>query len=158
MRANLMPSFTYVVGNNLDRYFIPPHDLDSGATLDVHGNQVGLLNASKCYRLSDMDCSSCHNVHVKETRKMEVFSARCMTCHKEGTDAFCKQVPVAGLVLTKNCIDCHMPSLPSGKVFLQSSASVKPTPFLVRTHLIDTYPEQIEQFLEKLKDPNSSNK
>lgn len=155
MRTNLMPSFSYTVGNDLDRFFVPMHSTDSGATIDVHGNQVGLLKASKCYKLSEMDCSSCHNVHVKETKKVALFSARCMNCHKEGSNDFCKQPQVAGLVLSENCIDCHMPSLPSRKVFLQSGASSGPTPFFVRTHLISTYKKQVELFLEMLGKKNS---
>ena len=155
IRTNLMPSFSYTVGNDLDRFFVPMNSADSGAAVEVHGNQVGLLKASKCYKLSEMDCSSCHDIHVKETKKVGLFSARCMNCHKEGSDSFCKQPEVAGLVLSENCIDCHMPSLPSRKVFLQSAASSGPTPFFVRTHLISTYKKQVELFLEMLSKKNS---
>lgn len=155
MRANLMPSFSYTVGSDLDRFFAPMQPIDSGSGAEVHGNQVGLLKASKCFKLSDMDCSSCHDVHVKETKKLSVFSSRCMNCHKEGSENFCKQQPIAGLVLSDNCIDCHMPSLPSRKVFLQSAASINSTPFLVRTHLIRTYKDQVELFLKEVEKKNS---
>lgn len=150
IRTNLMPSFSYVAGNDLDKYFVPAFDADSGSTLDVHGNQVGLLTASKCYTMSELDCSSCHNVHAKETKNLELFSARCMNCHQAGGNNFCKQPPVSGLVLSKNCIDCHMPSLPSRKVFLQSAGTTKPTPFFVRTHLIGNYKKQVEMFLGRI--------
>ena len=103
--------------------------------------------------MSTMDCSSCHNVHVKETKKVEVFSARCMNCHKEGSDNFCKQPAVPGLVLSKNCIDCHMPALPSRQVFLRSSHN-KSTPFFIRTHLVGNYEKQIKLFLEKIDKEN----
>ena len=156
MRTNLMPSFSYTVGNDLDRFFVPMASADSGATVDVHGNQVGLLKSSKCYKLSDMDCSSCHDVHKKETKNLSLFSARCMNCHKEGSGNFCKQAPVAGLSLSENCIDCHMPSLPSRKVFLQSAANADPTPFFVRTHLISTYKKQVELFIERNGKRNST--
>jgi hypothetical protein len=154
IRNNIMPSFTYLVGDNLDDFSFPSNSADSAATLDVHGNQYGLLTSSKCFKMSEMDCSSCHDVHVKETNKLEVFSARCMNCHKEGSDAFCKQPAIFGLVLSKNCIDCHMPALPSRQVFLQSSGSVKSTPFFVRTHLVGIYKKQIESFLEKIDKEN----
>jgi hypothetical protein len=156
IRTNLMPSFTYVAGNDLDRFFIPMPPSDSG---DVHGNQVGLLTSSKCFKMSDMTCSSCHNVHVKETRKLGLFSQRCMSCHEERSDKFCKQQPTPNLILKDNCIDCHMPSLPSSKVFLQSSASSRPTPFFVRTHYISTYANQVKIFLEKIeRDSAAKNK
>ena len=148
MRTNLMPSFSYTVGNDLDRFFVPMQSVDSGASVDVHGNQVGLLRASKCFKLSEMDCSTCHEVHAKETKKLSVFSARCMNCHKEGGDKFCKQQPIAGIVLRENCVDCHMPSLPSKKVFLQSASRLDPTPFFVRTHLISTYKKQVDAFIK----------
>lgn len=149
-----MPSFSYSVGDDLDEYFFPPRPTDSGATLDVHGNQYGLLTSSKCFQLSEMDCSSCHNVHVKESKKPELFSARCMSCHKKGSDNFCKQPEVNGLVLGKNCIDCHMPALPSKQVFLRESGNVKSTPFFVRTHLVGKYEKEVKLFLDKIEKEN----
>ena len=150
IRDNIMPSFSYLVGESLDDYSFPATAADSAATLDVHGNQYGLLTSSKCFRLSEMDCSSCHNVHVQETNQAAVFSARCMNCHQRGTDRFCKQPELPGLVLSNNCIDCHMPELPSRQVFVQASENVKPTPFFVRTHLVGVYEKQIRSFLEKV--------
>ncbi|MEX2233964.1 MAG: multiheme c-type cytochrome [Cyclobacteriaceae bacterium] len=155
IRDNIMPSFSYIVGDNLDDFSFPGYTVDSAATLDVHGNQYGLLTASKCFRMSAMDCSSCHNVHAKETNKLEIFSSRCMSCHAKGSDNFCKQREVHGLVLSKNCIDCHMPALPSRQVFLQASDSSRSTPFFVRTHLVGTYEARIKSFLEKIESENS---
>jgi hypothetical protein len=154
IRNNFMPSFSYQVGDNLDDYFFPSHAADSATTLDVHGNQYGLLAASKCFRMSTMDCSSCHNVHAKETNKVDVFSSRCMNCHQKGSDNFCTQPEVPGLVLSENCIDCHMPALPSRQVFLRASNN-KSTPFFVRTHLVGNYEKQIKLFLEKIEQENS---
>ncbi|MEX1241266.1 MAG: multiheme c-type cytochrome [Cyclobacteriaceae bacterium] len=78
IRDNLLPSFSYVVGENLNDYFFPDRDADNAsggpthqqAGLDVHGNQYGLLRASKCFRMSSMDCSSCHNEHAMETNAL----------------------------------------------------------------------------------------
>ena len=156
IRNNFMPSFTYMVGDNLDDFSYSTYAADSAATLDVHGNQYGLLTSSKCFRMSAMDCSSCHNVHVKETNKLDVFSARCMNCHKKGSDQFCTQPEVPGLVLSRNCIDCHMPALPSRQVFLQASEKSKSTPFFIRTHLVGNYKKQVKLFLEKIEKENSS--
>lgn len=164
IRDNLLPSFSYVVGENLNDYFFPDRDADNasgGPThgqvgLDVHGNQYGLLRASKCFRMSSMDCSSCHNVHARETNDLGLFSTRCKSCHSRENDNFCRQPELRGLVLDDNCIDCHMPALPSRKVLMQAPKSYKPTPFLVRTHLIATYTDQVKSFLEKIERENSS--
>lgn len=155
MRNTFMPSFSYSVGDDLDEFLFPIHPVDSSETLEVHGNQFGLLSSSKCFKMSEMDCSSCHNVHVKETRNVNVFSVRCMNCHKKGSDNFCTQPEVPGLVLSKNCIDCHMPALPSRKVFLRSSGNEKSTPFFIRTHLIGNYEKQVRLFLEKIERENT---
>jgi hypothetical protein len=158
IRENILPSFSYVVGENLDDYSYPGTFADSAATLDVHGNQYGLLTASKCFRMSKMDCSTCHNVHVKETNKTEMFSARCMSCHVKGGEHFCKQPEIAGLELSKNCIDCHMPALPSRQVFLQEADGVGTSPFFVRTHLIGVYEEKVKEFLTSFSAGDGVNK
>lgn len=150
VRENIMPSFSYVVGDDLAEFSYPGSPGDSAATLDVHGNQYGLLSASKCFKSSSLDCSSCHDVHVKETNQLELFSARCMNCHVEGGDNFCRQEPLPGLGLRKNCIDCHMPALPSRQVFLRTADNLNQTPFFVRTHLIGVYEEKIKEYLDQI--------
>lgn len=150
IRENLMPSFSYMVGEKLEDYSFPSYPADSGATLDVHGNQYGLLLASKCFKNSNMDCSSCHDVHVKETNQLGKFSARCMTCHAPGSADFCKQPEIAGLDLEANCVDCHMPSLPSRQVFVRSAKDPKPVSFFARTHLIGIYDQKVEEYLQQL--------
>lgn len=150
IREMTQPSFSFVVGDSLDNYSLPDYKLDSAAELDVHGNQYGLLTASKCFKMSKMDCSSCHDVHVKETNTMELFSQRCMSCHTKANHNFCTQPQIPGLTLSNNCIDCHMPALPSSQVFLQVPDRSKSTPDLVRTHLVGIYKQQIKQFLESV--------
>lgn len=152
IRENFMPSFTFLAGDRLDDFSTAMNAADSTSTLDVHGNQYGLLTLSPCFRNSDMDCSSCHDVHARETGKLRVFSGRCMSCHTPGTAHFCTQDEVPGLVLEDNCIDCHMPKLPSKQVFVQTADDDTRTPFLVRTHLVGTYRAQVEIFLEGLGD------
>ncbi|HLT80582.1 MAG TPA: multiheme c-type cytochrome [Cyclobacteriaceae bacterium] len=151
IRNNFMPSFTFMVGDRLEEFSTPAYDADSAATLDVHGNQYGLLARSACFRLSEMDCSSCHDVHTRESANLKLFSGRCMSCHTPGSADFCKMEDVPGLVLEDNCIDCHMPKLPSRQVFVQASGNTSRTPFFVRTHLIGTYKAQVEKFLEGVR-------
>src|SRR6185295_17882311 len=99
IREMTRPSFSFVVGDKLDDYSLPDYELDSVAKLDVHGNQYGLLTASRCFKNSTMDCSSCHNVHRKEASSMELFSQRCMSCHTEANHNFCTQPLLPGLTL-----------------------------------------------------------
>ena len=50
--------------------------------IDVHGNQVMLLQRSRCSQSSPaMSCSTCHNVHVPQ-RDEAAFSSHCLSCHK----------------------------------------------------------------------------
>jgi len=138
-RKQLTPSFSFQVGDTLDKFSTAVYDSTAAANanLDVHGNQYGLLTSSKCFKNSEkLDCSSCHNVHVDEAGKLQTFSRRCMSCHNPlpphpGKDS---------ALLVANCIDCHMPALPSNKILLQLTGNAKPVHDLVRTHHIAIYP------------------
>jgi hypothetical protein len=155
-RSLMKPAFSFRVGDTLNQFSLPKYDMDSAETLDVHGNQYGLLTSSRCFRQSQMDCSSCHNPHVNEANNPKLFSQRCMTCHNPAAHNTCTVKPAPGLVLSDNCIDCHMPALPSQKIVLTLaaspsrpgnptgaaglSASSEPISNLVRTHHIAIYP------------------
>jgi hypothetical protein len=94
---------------------------------DVHGNQVGLLKASRCFQRSGwMSCATCHNLHRVE-RDPVALSARCGACHKP--DA-CPTV-TAGKTqnASSRCVECHMPLQPSKLIAVQS----------YRTHRIAVY-------------------
>ncbi len=149
-RQRIKPVFTFHEGDKLDDFSVPMYNDDTAAALDVHGNQYGLLTASKCFKSSEMDCSSCHNVHVNEVNSPKLFSQRCMNCHTEASHHTCTMPATAELTLSDNCVDCHMPLLPSNKIFLQLPDPKKSTPDYVRTHRIGIYPEQAKAFIRKL--------
>jgi hypothetical protein len=46
-----------------------------------------------------------------------------------------------------NCIDCHMPKLPSKAIFLQAADADKSSPDFVRTHRIAIYRDATKSFL-----------
>ncbi len=150
-RIAIRPSFSFMTGDELDNYSTPRYDTNKVSTLDVHGNQYGLLSSSKCFKNAQMDCSSCHNVHVDEVNAPALFSERCMNCHAEASHKGCSLPAVKELALYSNCIDCHMPALPSQKIFLQVDEPGKSTSDLVRTHHIGIYEKQSKGFLEKIK-------
>ena len=152
LRKPIKPAFSFMVGDKLDEFSSPAYNEDSASALDVHGNQYGLLTASKCFRTSNMNCSSCHNVHNEEVNAPALFSQRCMSCHNETSHSTCKLTnKPAGLSLSDNCVDCHMPLLPSSKIFLQLNDPKKSTPDFVRTHRIGIYPKQTQEYIEKIK-------
>lgn len=124
--------FGFKPGDALYDYFYPDLSRPLKATeMDVHGNQYQLLAASACFIKSKgmMNCSSCHDPHTNERNDMQVFSKRCMNCHKAVEHK-------TTAVLTENCIDCHMPVLPSSAITLLTNGQTSPTPDSVRTHLI----------------------
>lgn len=146
------PSFEYTAGKNLSDYFTIDTINDfivNPGNVDVHGNQVGLLKASKCFRVSkEMTCNTCHNTHENERDKKELFSQRCMGCHNITADNFKTPTHDLNVGIDKNCIDCHMPSQPSKSiaVFLQGEETPKAS--LLRSHFIGIYPDEIKKFIK----------
>lgn len=129
------PAFSYVPGEPLSEY-LELDQADPGRGLDVHGNQVGLLQASRCFQSStEMSCSTCHDVHTTE-REAAGYSSRCLKCHRPEN---CGEFSKLGEKIEGNCIDCHMPVEPSKLIISDSNA--KQTRATVRNHWIKVYPE-----------------
>jgi len=95
------PAFSFVPGRSLADYLqlvIPAAD----AKLDVHGNQVALLERSRCFQYSSkMSCTTCHDVHAPE-RTAAAYSDRCLGCHKPES---CGLYPKLGQDIARNCVD-----------------------------------------------------
>jgi hypothetical protein len=129
-----VPSFSYVAGKRLSDYlYLAP--LASAATVDVHGNQVALLERSRCYTSSQMTCLTCHDVH-RQQRNLAELSGRCLTCHQEQS---CGLFPTRGHTLAGRCVDCHMPLQNSNLIV--AALERKQERVQVRTHWIRVYPE-----------------
>lgn len=151
IRTATKPAFSFKTGDKLEDFSLPKYDADTAAMLDVHGNQYGLLSSSKCFKNSQMTCSSCHNVHGEEINQPALFSQRCMNCHNGHVQKECTVKPVAGLVLSNNCIDCHMPSMPSKAIFLQVADASKSSADFVRSHRIAIYNDVSKNFIKQFK-------
>ena len=146
-RTPLQPPFSYKVGDTLEKYSLGSPVSQKADTLDVHGDQYGLLIASKCYIKSEkMDCSTCHNVHNDEFEKPKLFSSRCVSCHAEVKH---QTVPIKSIA--DNCIDCHMPVLASKKIQLNVKVGQQLLPDYLRTHYISVYKDATEKFLKQQK-------
>src|SRR5437879_7104817 len=128
------PAFSYVPGQPLERQVEWWARRDTGA-VDVHGNQVALLERSRCFRSSLMTCATCHDVH-RQQRDLVGFSDRCLTCHSAQS---CGLFPRLGPGLVGRCVDCHMPALTSSTIV--STSLGRQMRVQVRTHWIKVYPQ-----------------
>jgi hypothetical protein len=129
----LVPAFSYVLGKSLDNY-LHPNEGDLAAHPDVHGNQVGLLEKSRCYVSSpNMSCSTCHDVHHPE-RAAAAYSDRCLSCHQVES---CGMSKTMGHKIAENCIDCHMPVESTNAIASETAGQViRPK---MRNHWIKVY-------------------
>jgi hypothetical protein len=105
--------------------------------IDVHGNQVGALEASKCFTSGKLTCSTCHNVHqTQETA--DAFSSHCLQCHEVQA---CGRYRQLGQAIRGHCVDCHMP-IGQSQV-LTAAAQGETFHARMRTHRIAIYPDAV---------------
>lgn len=130
----IKPPMSYVVGADINEYLkIIPPKID--APVDVHGNQVGALEQSKCFASGKLTCSTCHNVH-RVQQNADSFSAKCLTCHKVSS---CGLYPAKHEALRGKCVSCHMPL---GRSRLVTTANAGHSmQAAMRTHRIAIYPD-----------------
>lgn len=143
--------FSFMTGDTLDNYSVAGYSPTRTETLDVHGNQYGLLTASACFQFSqEMDCSTCHNPHQNQRGDLLTFSQKCMSCHPDGKA--CKMEAELGSVITKNCIDCHMPELPSSTLMMQNTTTGQIDSARIRTHRVAVYEisEDLKEYIKGL--------
>ena len=149
------PSFSFKAGDNLADYFSIDTAAKDANDIDVHGNQYGLLAASKCFKNSQMTCVTCHSPHENETGKQIVFSQKCLSCHNNENNSathlpVCKLTDQLGASINNNCINCHMPEQPSKAIAMLLQGNDVPAPALMRSHFIKIYPEESKKYLQKI--------
>ena len=126
--------FTFVPGQAVlkkNPFYAPP----TGAQVDVHGDQVGQLERSKCFASSEMTCLTCHDVHQTQHNVAD-FSGKCVSCHSLQN---CGLFPTYGNALAGKCVSCHMPRLPSLSVISNYAGRAVRQP--IRAHWIKVYPD-----------------
>jgi hypothetical protein len=129
----LKPPFSFVPGEALSSYV--SLEVNPLARVDVHGNQVALLEKSVCFRSSpSMTCSTCHNSHEPE-REAASYSDKCLTCHKTSACPTFSKNPAPAVT---NCVDCHMPVQESKSLTVDMENRSVADP--VRNHWIRVYP------------------
>ncbi|HEY3132898.1 MAG TPA: multiheme c-type cytochrome [Acidobacteriota bacterium] len=138
--------FSYRPGERLDEYR-PPESDRNNLTADVHGNQIGLLLRSKCFRSSgEMSCSTCHDVHQQE-RDLIQFAAKCLQCHQV---SHCKMAGRVGIRLMNYCIECHMPNQKSRLIKINTPTKQFSPDY--RSHAIGIYPKVAEMVLQSWRE------
>jgi hypothetical protein len=151
------PSFSFTAGDKLSDFFKIDTAAKDAESIDVHGNQSGLMAASKCFRNSQtLTCVTCHNTHENEKGKTAVFSQRCITCHSStdthGNGVLCKMTGTISPALIKtNCIDCHMPEQQSMAIAVLLQGASGPSPAKMRSHYIRIYPDETKKVLAFMK-------
>jgi transposase-like protein len=149
------PSFQFTAGKKLSDYFITDTLSDNAVksgNVDVHGNQYGLLRASKCFRMSSaMTCNTCHNSHKNERGNDALFSSRCTGCHSTTANEFKTPTHKQVTNIQNNCIDCHMPSQDSRAIAVFLEGAQKLVASKLRTHFIGIYDEETKKFIAKMK-------
>ncbi len=142
-------TFEFVPGDSFSNFKIPQfYTTVDTSHLDVHGNQLQLLQSSKCYKFSKMDCATCHDPHQNNRGNDAVYVQKCLTCHNTPNHVYCKITKqLSNEALNANCINCHMPALTSQKISVQVSDKQPSIQFSVHTHHIATYPEEVKKML-----------
>jgi hypothetical protein len=147
------PSFTFQAGDKLFDFFQPDTAMPGAPTqIDVHGNQYGMLAASKCFRNSEMTCLSCHDGHKNESQLAAQFYVRCESCHKSTTHNNCKLASaVKQKFLETNCINCHMPEEASKAIMVIRQDESIPASAHMRSHFITVYKDISNHLLSAQK-------
>jgi hypothetical protein len=141
------PAFSFKPGDKLFDYYRYNTVVSDVESMDVHGNQYGLLSLSKCFNKSEMTCNSCHSPHENERGQTKLFSQRCMSCHTEEEHNFCTVKNVSAATITSDCIGCHMPEQASKAIVFLEQKTAKPVAANMRSHFIKVYPEATKKFL-----------
>ncbi|HEX5150524.1 MAG TPA: multiheme c-type cytochrome [Parafilimonas sp.] len=138
--------FQFTPGKSLSNYFQISDAAKRTGVMDVHGNQLGILSLSKCFRISKtMTCLTCHAPHKNERNNTATFSQRCISCHSDQHKTI---EGVSNDMLINNCIDCHMPLQESTSISFLLQGKEQPVNATMRTHFIKVYNDETKKFIE----------
>lgn len=115
----------------------------------VHtANQLNRLAMSRCFQDKSMTCTTCHDPHVNQRGKRNVFSQSCLQCHQA---QHCGAADQVGATISDNCIDCHMPTGDNDQMTIELGGGDL---FTVRMidHYIRVDSEATKSFLQKRHD------
>lgn len=140
-KLKIKSRFQFKPGDNLLDYFRGVPGSNDSIHYDVHGNQLGLLAQSKCFKKSEtMDCMTCHNPHANASTNLVSYSKICMSCHQGIQHNATTLKTMSGSLRPNNCVECHMPKKMSNAITFQASNSKQLSNYILRTHKIGIYP------------------
>jgi hypothetical protein len=148
----LRSTFFFKPGDTLANFKLPDfaRAIDT-SHLDVHGNQVQLLESSKCFIHSKMDCGTCHDTHQNQRGNIALYTQKCLGCHSLTNHNYCKIAnTVDAKLISSNCIQCHMPALFTKVILTSNINQTSSTEILVRSHHIAIYPQETKKILMML--------
>lgn len=152
IRASEKPAFSFSPGDTLADFFNKNNAILNAEDVEVHDNQYGLLSQSKCFKMSTiMTCNTCHNTHQQERGNVALFSKKCLNCHNNDKEKFCKMSSALGNRIMKNCIDCHMPKKQSKILTLQLEGKDSNAPSTLRSHVIGIYHDETNKYLSSMQ-------
>jgi hypothetical protein len=145
----LRSTFAFKPGDTLSNFKLPGFEISTSANqLDVHGNQVQLLQSSKCFINSKMDCATCHDTHQNQRGNAFLFTQKCLSCHNTASHNYCKiATPLNAQLIKSNCIQCHMPAFSSAAIVSQTVDKSSFANIAVHTHRIAVYPQEAKKIL-----------
>ncbi len=147
--ALVRSTFGFMPGDTFAKFKLPEfqQSIDTGH-LDVHGKQLQLLQSSKCYIKSNMDCSTCHDTHQNTRGNDILYTTKCLNCHNAPNHTYCKMTDKLSVeALKTNCISCHMPELTTKIISVKVSDKTPAVRFFVHTHHIAIYPQEVKKIL-----------
>ena len=104
--------------------------------------------------MTNMNCSTCHDVHKNQRQNVAMYSQTCVACHSAANHNVCSMTAKLSGMIKNNCIDCHMPAKASNVIQVQVSGGGKAIPYLVRTHHIAIYKDASNLVMGDLKKYN----
>ncbi|HEY2581360.1 MAG TPA: multiheme c-type cytochrome [Mucilaginibacter sp.] len=143
-------TFYFVPGDTLAKFKLPSfyRTVSDSSHLDVHGNQLQLLQSSKCFIKSKMDCATCHDIHQNQRGNTALFTQKCLTCHSTVNHNYCKMAnTLNGALIKSNCIQCHMPALTTRAIISPNMDKTFSADIAVHTHHIAIYPHEVKKIL-----------
>lgn len=149
--TELRSAFSFRPGDKLSDFYVYNIVAPDVESLDVHGNQYGILSLSECFIKSEMTCNNCHSAHKNEAGQKNIFSQKCITCHSQSQGNFCSNTKLSSDLLQENCINCHMPEKPSNAIVFTEQKTKLQKGVKMRTHLIKVYPDEAKKIVAFVK-------
>ena len=142
--------FGFMPGDALAKFKLPDFysPVVDTTHLDVHGNQLQLLQSSKCFINSKMDCATCHDTHQNQRGNTALYTQKCLGCHSVVNHNYCEMANALNAKLIKsNCIQCHMPAFTSRVIITPNMDQTASADIFVHTHHIAIYPKEAKKIL-----------